>query len=63
MWQSASTHETGTFKVTAVKWRPAASNIDAFVQEARWMNDLGWRGKGTKRILLNIINSPGHKLL
>ena len=63
MWKSASIHETGNLKVTAVKWRSATGNFDAFIQEAKWMNAAGWGGKGNRGILLNIINSPGHKFL
>ncbi|MBP5242484.1 MAG: hypothetical protein J6Z36_02195 [Clostridia bacterium] len=63
MWQSASIHETGSLRVTAVKWRPATSNIDAFIQEAKWMNAASWGGKNNPGILLNLINSPGHKYI
>ena len=54
MWQSASMHETGSLRVVSVKWRPATSNIDAFIQEAKWM-------KTATTSLLNKIASPGFK--
>ena len=64
MWQSASMHETDSLRVVSVKWRPAtSSNIDAFIQEAKWMKTARWQGKGKSKLFLNIINSPGHKYL
>ena len=63
MWQSASMHETDSLRVVSVKWRPATSNVDAFIQEAKWMKAAGWQGKGKSKLFLNIINSPGHKYL
>ena len=63
MWQSASAHEKEALSryVTSVKWRPAESNHAAFLQEAQWMDAAGWGGKNNRGILLNLINSPGHR--
>ena len=58
MWKSASIHETGSLKVTAVKWRSANSNRVAFMLEAKWMKNMQLYNV----TLINKIASPGFKM-
>ena len=63
MWQSAARNANRyDDAVTSVKWRPAANDTAAFIQEAQWMRNAGWVGKGTPGFY-NKINSPGLKYL
>ncbi len=65
MWQSAARNANRYGDtVKSVKWRPSqlATNKSAFMQEAMWMKDAGWVGRGTEGFY-NLINSPGLKYL
>ena len=63
MWQSAARNANKyNDVVTSVKWRPAVNDPSAFIQEAQWMSNAGWAGKGTQGFY-NKINSPGLKKL
>lgn len=65
MWQSAA-EKANKYNdtVKSVKWRPSElpTNNSAFIQEAKWMNNAGWKGKGSEGFY-NQINSPGHKYI
>lgn len=60
MWNSAARNANRfADTVTSVKWRPAASNLDAFIQEATWMQIASNQGTN----LYNAIASPGFKYM
>ena len=63
MWSSASRYENLYDDiVVSVKWRSSNNTLNAFIQEASWMSNKGWNGKGTIGFY-NKIYSPGYKYL